>query len=139
MQYRTLLVADVPRVQCDEHGVTQVAVPWSDAGSRFTALFEALVIDWLGEASFSAGRASFLSAGTKLLESRSEQFVGAWLEERSSDRAVLAWMRPHSGRIRSAGRMGFATKTLEVAPRGSRTRTKLTAAAEFTNLTNVNL
>jgi transposase len=54
MQYRTLLVADVPRVECDEHGVVQIAVPWSDPKSRFTALFEALVIDWLKEASFSA-------------------------------------------------------------------------------------
>jgi transposase len=45
MQYRTILVADVPRVQCDEHGVVQIAVPWSDPKSRFTALFEALVID----------------------------------------------------------------------------------------------
>ena len=54
MQYRTILVADVPRVQCDEHGVVQVTVPWSDPKSRFTALFEALVIDWLKEASFSA-------------------------------------------------------------------------------------
>jgi transposase len=34
--------------------VVQVAVPWVDVGSRFTALFEALVIDWLGEASLAA-------------------------------------------------------------------------------------
>ena len=54
MQYRTILVAQIPRVQCDKHGVVQVAVPWSDPKSRFTALFEALVIDWLKEASFSA-------------------------------------------------------------------------------------
>jgi transposase len=54
MQYRTLLVATIARVQCDEHGVVQIAVPWSDPGSRFTALFEALVIDWLKEANFSA-------------------------------------------------------------------------------------
>ncbi len=54
MQYRTILVADVPRVQCDEHGVVQITIPWSDPKSRFTALFEALVIDWLKEASFSA-------------------------------------------------------------------------------------
>jgi transposase len=54
MQYRTILVAQIPRVQCTEHGVVQVAVPWSDPQSRFTALFEALVIDWLKEASFSA-------------------------------------------------------------------------------------
>jgi transposase len=53
-QYQTILVADVPRVECSEHGVHQVGVPWGEAGSRFTALFEALVIDWLKEASLLA-------------------------------------------------------------------------------------
>jgi transposase len=53
-QYRTILEVDVPRVECPEHGVHQVRVPWSEPGSRFTALFEALVIDWLQEASVSA-------------------------------------------------------------------------------------
>ena len=53
-QYRTILTAEVPRVRCAEHGVRTIGVPWSDPGSRFTALFEALVIDWLGEASISA-------------------------------------------------------------------------------------
>ncbi len=54
MQYRTFLIAEVPRVQCEKHGVRQIAVPWSDPGSRFTALFEALVIDWLREANVRA-------------------------------------------------------------------------------------
>ena len=54
MQYRTFVIAEVPRVRCEEHGVRQVAVPWSDPGSRFTALFEGLVIDWLGEANVRA-------------------------------------------------------------------------------------
>ena len=54
MQYRTILIAQVPRVRCGEHGVQQVAVPWSDPRSRFTALFEALVIDWLREANVLA-------------------------------------------------------------------------------------
>jgi len=53
-QYKTILVADVPRVQCKEHGVVTVAVPWATPGSGFTALFEALVIDWLKEASTQA-------------------------------------------------------------------------------------
>lgn len=53
-QYRTIVAAEIPRVDCETHGVIQVSVPWAEAGSRFTALFEALVIDWLGEASFSA-------------------------------------------------------------------------------------
>lgn len=47
-------MADVPRVECSEHGVVTVAVPWSEPGSGFTALFEALVIDWLQEASIKA-------------------------------------------------------------------------------------
>ena len=54
MQYRTFVIAEVPRVQCEKHGIRQVAVPWSDSGSRFTALFEALVIDWLREANVRA-------------------------------------------------------------------------------------
>ena len=53
-QYRTIVVAQVPRIRCPEHGVRQISVPWSEPGSRFTALFEALVIDWLQEASMSA-------------------------------------------------------------------------------------
>ena len=32
----------------------QVAIPWAESGSRFTALFEAMIIAWLGEASIAA-------------------------------------------------------------------------------------
>lgn len=53
-QLRTLLVADVPRVNCPTHGVRQIDVPWAEEGSGFTALFEALIIDWLQEASIQA-------------------------------------------------------------------------------------
>lgn len=53
-QYRTILIADVPRVNCPEHGVKQVTLPWAAPGGRFTALFETLVIDWLREASIAA-------------------------------------------------------------------------------------
>lgn len=53
-QLKTMLVADVPRVECTEHGVVTVTVPWAEPGSGFTALFEALVIDWLQEATTSA-------------------------------------------------------------------------------------
>ncbi len=53
-QFRTLLTADVPRVECEEHGVLQIQVPWAESSSRFTALFECVVIDWLKEASLAA-------------------------------------------------------------------------------------
>lgn len=54
MQFKTLLEAEVPRVQCPEHGVVQVPVPWAEPGSGFTALFEAMVIFWLKQASTKA-------------------------------------------------------------------------------------
>lgn len=53
-QFQTILVAQVPRCSCPQHGVRQVAVPWADEHSRFTALFEAVAIDWMQE----AGRAA---------------------------------------------------------------------------------
>ena len=53
-QLQTVLVARVPRVECPTHGVHQVSVPWAENNSHFTALFEALVIDWLKEANISA-------------------------------------------------------------------------------------
>ena len=53
-QLQTLIEAEVPRVNCPDHGVQQVAVSWAESGGRFTALFEAMVIAWLGEAPISA-------------------------------------------------------------------------------------
>lgn len=50
-QYTTIIMADVPRGTCQEHGVRQICVPWAEPGSQFTALFERLAIDWLKEAS----------------------------------------------------------------------------------------
>ena len=61
-QYRTIVVSEVPRVACPEHGVVTVSVPWAKPLSRFTVLFEVLVIAWLKEASTSAvGRLMGLS------------------------------------------------------------------------------
>lgn len=46
-QFLTYLHASPPRVSCPEHGVHQVKLPWAEAGSRFTHLFEVLAIDVL--------------------------------------------------------------------------------------------
>jgi len=53
-QFKTLIVAAVPRVTCPTHGVVTVTVPWAEPGAGFTALYEALVLDWLKEASIQA-------------------------------------------------------------------------------------
>lgn len=46
-QYQTLLHAATPRTNCPDHGVRAVRLPWAEPHSRFTLLFERLVIDWL--------------------------------------------------------------------------------------------
>jgi len=46
-QYKTVLVASVPRVKCPEHGVKNAPVPWAEKQSRFTLLFERFAIDVL--------------------------------------------------------------------------------------------
>lgn len=48
-QFQTYLHARPPRVQCPTHGVRQVRLPWAEARSRFTTLFERLAIDVLLE------------------------------------------------------------------------------------------
>jgi transposase len=48
-QFMTYLHARIPRVECPEHGVHQVRVPWAEPKSRFTVLFERLAIDVLKE------------------------------------------------------------------------------------------
>src|SRR2546422_1837205 len=53
-QFKTLIHARVPRLSCPTHGIRQLRVAWAEPGSRFTALFEALAIDWLKQASLSA-------------------------------------------------------------------------------------
>ena len=53
-QYATHLSARVPRIQCGEHRVLQVPVPWARAGSGFTLMFEALVMALAREMPVSA-------------------------------------------------------------------------------------
>ena len=53
-QFRTILRAPVPRSDCPQHGPRVVRLPWAEPNSRFTALFEALAIDWLKQASQKA-------------------------------------------------------------------------------------
>lgn len=53
-QYKTLVTAYVPRVECAKHGCVTVDVPWAEERSRFTLLFESEVINRLQSASVLA-------------------------------------------------------------------------------------
>lgn len=58
-QFTTWIEVAVPRMQCPTHGVRQIRVPWAEANSQFTALFERLAIDLLQECSVT-GAATLL-------------------------------------------------------------------------------
>jgi transposase len=62
-QFQTHLHARIPRVNCPEHGVKQVQVPWAEKGSRFTILFERFAIQVLLATQTVKGAMSIL--GTK--------------------------------------------------------------------------
>lgn len=46
-QFKTILVAAVPLVECAEHGAQTVQVPWAEGSSRFTLFFERFAIQVL--------------------------------------------------------------------------------------------
>lgn len=52
-QFMTYLHARPPRVDCPDHKVRQVKLPWAEPMSRFTSLFERLAIDVLKETDVS--------------------------------------------------------------------------------------
>jgi transposase len=52
-QFQTYLNARIPRVECPEHGVVQIQVPWAEPRSRFTLLFERLAINVLSQCDVS--------------------------------------------------------------------------------------
>jgi transposase len=46
-QFKTILEASVPVVECPEHGAQTVQVPWAEGSSRFTLYFERFAIEVL--------------------------------------------------------------------------------------------
>lgn len=83
-QYKTILIAQVPRVECSTHGVTTVKSPWAEPGSGFTAMFESLVIDWLQEASISAV-ARLMGISWNAIDNIMQRAVKRGLERRDNE------------------------------------------------------
>lgn len=83
-QYRTILHAQPPRSECREHGVRVVKLPWAEPSGRFTALFEALAIEWLKAASKSAV-AGLLKLSWDEIHGIMERAVQRGLERRQAE------------------------------------------------------
>lgn len=85
-QFRTMLHARVPRVDCPEHGVLQVKVPWAEARGRFTLLMERFIIDVLQQC-------ANVSAAQRLLRVSWDEAWGVM------DRAVTRGLRRKKARV----------------------------------------
>ena len=83
-QYQTILHAEPPRSECREHGVKAIKLPWAEPSSRFTALFEALAIEWLKAASQKAV-GGLLKLSWDEIHGIMERAVKRGLERRQAD------------------------------------------------------
>ena len=50
MQFEKLITCSVTRIDCKEHGISTIEVPWAEAKNRFTLLFERFAIHVLQNA-----------------------------------------------------------------------------------------
>ena len=112
-QYQTILHAEPPRSECSEHGVKVVKLPWAEPASRFTALFEALAIEWLKAASQKAV-AGLMKLSWDEIHGIMERAVKRGLERRKAERVS------HIGIDEKAFRKGHNYLTLVNDLSGSR-------------------
>ena len=111
-QYKTIPEADVPRVKCPEHGVVTTSVPWAEPNSGFTAMFEALVIDWLKEASTSAV-ARLMGLSWNAIDGIMQRAVKRGLERREKTCARHLGVDETAFRKRTTMSASFLTRTTE--------------------------
>src|SRR5579863_8722294 len=83
-QYQTILHARPPRAECPEHGARVVKLPWAEPSSRFTALFEALAIEWL-KASSQKAVAELLKLSWDEIHGIMERAVNRGLKRREAE------------------------------------------------------
>ena len=89
MQFETVLVARIPRVNCPEHGVKTIEVPWAGKNSRFTLMFEAFAIRLLQAAETVSRGAGLLRLDWYGAHQIMERAVERGLQRRERERVRL--------------------------------------------------
>ena len=92
MQFETVLVARIPRVNCPEHGVKTSEVPWAGKNSRFTLMFEAFAIRLLQAAETVSSGAGLLRLDWHSAHQIIERAVERGLQRRQTERVRLVGM-----------------------------------------------
>ena len=87
-QHHCFITARVPRVDCPDHGVKRVTVPWARADSRFTLLFEQAALILAREMPVAAA-ARFMGITDKRLWRILQHYVARAVGELDTQAATL--------------------------------------------------
>ena len=85
MQFTTTIHTQTPRSDCAEHGVKTILVPWADAHSRFTLLFERFAIEVLLAATSVTQAQSLLHLSWDAVQRIKERAVERGLSRRKEE------------------------------------------------------
>lgn len=89
MQFTTTIHAQTPRTTCPSHGAKTIRVPWADAHSRFTLLFEHFAIEVLQATASVTQAQSLLHLAWDAVQRIKERAVERGLARRDTDEPVL--------------------------------------------------
>jgi len=106
-QFKTYLVASLPRVECKHHGIQTAEVFWCEPHSRFTALFERFALDVLQATQVQAKAARLLRLSSDQMEYLMHKAVQRGLARRDPA-AVIA----HAGLDEKAFHQGHQYATI---------------------------
>jgi transposase len=87
-EFRTWVVATVPRIHCPEHGVQTAVVPWSTPYSRWTLAFESFALWVLRATETQAGAARLLHISEEALHELMNRAVERGLARRVNSEGV---------------------------------------------------
>jgi transposase len=87
-QFKTYLVASIPRVSCRKHGILTPKVFWCEPNSRFTAMFERFALDVLLATQVQSKAAKILRLSADQVEYLMHKAVARGLERRDRSETV---------------------------------------------------
>jgi len=88
MQFETTIVCRVPRINCPDHGIISVNVPWAGAYSRFTELFEQFAIEVIQTAKNIKAAAGLLRLSWDQVHEIQKRAVERGLSRRKEEKII---------------------------------------------------
>jgi transposase len=88
MQFTTTIHAQTPRTTCPTHGTKTICVPWADAHSRFTLLFEHFAIEVLQATASITQAQSLVRLSWDAVQRIKDRAVERGLSRRDKDEVV---------------------------------------------------